>query len=126
MLEMPSSNLQSKPSSNTGSLSAAAWERHIECWKQSEQSKAGYCQSQGLNKDQFYYWNSKLGSKSKAHEQKEGSEGFVALSNRPTGGLSGVKAKIRLSHGIELHCHMDVGTLLVLLKELGDANTIVR
>ena len=36
------------------------WQRHLERWQKSGQSRTRYCREHGLKRHTFYYWNKKL------------------------------------------------------------------
>jgi hypothetical protein len=42
------------------------WKQHIEGWKSSTQSQAGYCRQHELSYDQFIYWKRKFRRDSKS------------------------------------------------------------
>lgn len=93
------------------------WRPHIEAWKQSGESQAGFCRRHGLNIKLFGYWKRKLVRKS------EGVN-FVPVSIKPPHAVSiksGTYLKIVTCNGlsIEVGDGFNPATLRMLLDAIG-------
>jgi len=51
------------------------WKQHIEGWKSSNQTQAGYCRQHELSYDQFIYWKRKF--------RRDSKSGFIELKLPP-------------------------------------------
>lgn len=88
------------------------WRDHIERWRQSGQSKQGYCRAQGLNPASFYRWQGKLDDIPKK------TPGFIPV--RLAKGTARYPIEVTLGNGVvvRLGNEADGGMVKQLLREL--------
>ncbi len=83
-------------------LPRAAWENHVENWKNSSLTKAAYCRQKNLVYSQFIYWSSKF-------KTQEATPMLVAVPSSPV--AVPVAQRSGPVSGIKLHlnaCYLDI------------------
>ena len=90
------------------------WQRHIDGWHQSKQSKKEYCKQQNLSFASFGYWRTRLNRKTETRSK------FISVSVPSVSASVNVFLPIGLR--LELPAYALAGLLPVIVRSVQDAS----
>jgi hypothetical protein len=100
-----------------GAEREAFWGEHVESWKSSGQTLAGYCRAHGLSEGGFYYWRKKLNGQAARCPQGQGAPAFVELELGARGAAA-VEVVLCGGRRVQVHPGFDERTLARVVEVL--------
>lgn len=114
----------SKAINKKSKISAQDWRAYYLKWEQSSMSKMQFCREHGLKKDNFYYWCKRIRDENSSSLSKE----FVPVVSRTveTPNSELITVEILFLNQMRLKMSVRESRLISLIREIGDAATIIR
>lgn len=108
-------------------ISAAQWLEHYKSWQNTSLSKAEYCRAHHLKSDNFHSWCYRF-RKKEAYEAGYESNVFIPIvAQEPSVDANDkISAEVLLPNAVRLKMSLYPKMLLKLIRELGDAATVIR